>query len=457
MKNTHKLLFLLPLCGLALGLISGCASAAPAEDAGVVPIPAIPGVPASAAYSVKVNGQSVPVNDESRFDFQTAAFTMNGAAKVEITLLNGAPAGVAVRPRRYQIAPQINGQTISFDISQPLKLVVQSEGAPNLALIATPTESDVPQDGDPNVVYFGAGTHDAGIIQPQSGQTIYLAPGALVKGRIDAENVKNVTVKGRGVLDTSAYSKRSEKTVGLQFARSSDIKVEGIGVRGGTWWQTLYLDCDDVEVSQMNILGKTVNTDGIDIDGARNFVARDCFIRAEDDGLGWHALDAKANGEISTDGALAENCVIWNSGAGNAIRIGASMESLLFANVTFRDIDILNHAGAAIYSDHSDWALCKNILFENVTDETPEGVAIRIAIAKTRYSNNNGYKDERGRYDGLKFVNFTAPAGAIALYGFDADHQIENVSFVNCRVGANKIDSLSDLKLNEWVKNVTFQ
>jgi hypothetical protein len=428
----------------------------------VVPIPAIPGVKPSTAYAVKVNGQEVPVNDEAgRFDFHTAAFTMAGTAHIEVTLLTGAADQCTVHPLRHEITPRIENKTLSFAVEEPLKLVIKADDTPPLALIATPLETDVPDADadDANVLFFAAGTHEAGLIEPQNGQTIYLAPGALVRGRIAATGVRNVTIKGRGILDTEGFSVRDDKTCGILFDQCANIKVEGIGVRGGSWWQTLYLASENIEVSQMNIIGKEINTDGVDIDGVKNFVVRDCFIRAGDDGFGWHAVDAKANGEIPTDNALAEECVIWNTTGGNGIRVGASMEAPLFQNVTFRNIDILLHKTDAIHSDHSDWALCKNIRFENIVGESSEGHLIRFFIARTRYTNDNGYKDERGHFDGLHFVNVTAPSGCgdITLLGFDEDHLIENVTFQNCRIGDKTISKLSDITTNEFVKNVVFQ
>jgi polygalacturonase len=455
MKRSQQSFVLAALSGLCLAL-SSCASPTRAADT-VVPVPAIPSVAASTAYSVKVNGEEVAVNDESRFDFQTAMFTMSGTANVEIKVLTGNAQKCTVHPLRHKITPQVAGDTLSFTISKPLKLVVKVEGAPNLALIATPLETDVPKEGDKNVIYFGPGVHEGGAIKPQDGQTIYLAPGALVMGRIEATGVKDVTVKGRGILDTSKNSSRAAKRCGVLFNKCSNVKVEGIGVRGGSWWQTLYLASDNVEVSQMNLFGKEINTDGVDIDGVKNFAVRDTFIRSGDDGLGWHAVDAKANGENPTDGALAEDCVIWDTTGGNGIRIGASMETALFQNVTFRNIDILWHNMDAIRSDHSDWALCKNIRFENIYDEAPRNQAINFFIAKTSYSNDNGYKDERGHFDGLHFINVNSAAKGVTLLGLDKDHLIENVTFQNCRVGDKTLSQPSDIKTNEFVKNVSFE
>jgi polygalacturonase len=447
MKRTRKPFAFAVFGGLCLALLSSCAPMRAADT--VVAVPAIPGVAASTSYSVKVNGKDVAVNDESRFDFQTAMFTMSGTAHIEIKVLTGNAQKSTVHPLRHKITPRVNGSTLSFTLSKPLKLVVKVEGAPNPALIATPLETNAPKEGDKNVLYFGPGIHEGGAIKLQDGQTIYLAPGALVMGRIEATGVKNVTVKGRGILETAKNSSRAAKRCGVLFNKCSNVKVEGIGVRGGSWWQTLYLASDNVEVPQMNLFGKEINTDGVDIDGVKNFAVRDTFILSGDDGPGWHALDAKANGEMPTDNALDEDCVIWSTTGGNGIRVGASIETSLFQNVTFRNLDILAHNTDAIHSDHSDWAMCKNIRFENFADESTRNQVINIFIAKTGYSNDNGYKDERGHFDGLHFINVTAPAAGanrVTLLGFNAGHLIENITFQNCRIGDKTLSQLATLR-----------
>lgn len=421
----------------------------------VVPVPAIPGGAVSAIYQVTVNGKDVPVNDESRYDFHTALFTMDGNVEVKVRLPKEATT-CEVLPSRFNIVPKIENNTATFSLSQPLNLVIKTKGQLPLVLLISPLEVNPPKESSATILYFPPGIHDAGVIRPISGQTIYLAPGALVKGRIEAKNVKNVTVKGRGILDASEHSVRKDKTCAILFENSSHITVEGIGCRGGTWWQTLFLLTNDVEAAYMNLFGKAVNTDGIDIDGVKNLVARNCFIRCGDDGFGWHAVDAKNNGEPVTENCLAEDCVIWNSTAGNGLRVGASMETGLFQNITFRNIDVLSHVNAAICSDHSDWTWCKNIRFENFNDESGSSQFVDIAIAKTRYSNDTNYKDERGHYEGLYFINLKTLNGKISLKGFDREHLIDKVSFQNCQVGKKLITRVEDLSLNEYVTNISF-
>lgn len=422
---------------------------------GVVPQPAIPGVAASSAYQVRVNGLPVPVNNESYFDFHTAFLSIDRAVEIEVEFSPGVTYQ-SIHPLRHQLAPAASSNKITFTLLAPLKLVIKAQGALPLAICATPLEQAVPASNDPDVIYFAPGIHEPGLIQPTTGQTVYLAPGALVKGRIETRNASNVTIRGRGTLDSRGYSVRANKTNAILFDRCSDVHIDGIGIRGGTWWQTLFLLTNDATATHLTILGKTVNTDGIDIDGVENFIARDCFIRCEDDGFGWHALDAQANGEPPTRNCLAENCVIWNSNHGNGLRIGASMETDVFEDITFRNIDVLEHAGAAISSDHSDWATCRNIRFENFTDETSKKT-VRILILKTQYSNATGYRDERGHYDGLHFTNLTSPGGSIQFSGFDATHAIDNVTFKDCYRGTAPIDDLGDITINAFVTNVSFE
>jgi hypothetical protein len=448
-------LFLITLTVAVFGTTISFSSAA--TDDTPVAHPGIPGVKASESYKVRVNGIPVPVNDESYFDFHTAFFSMDKPVLVEVEFLEEANFA-SIHPLRHKIRPEVDGTTISFTLHNPLKLVIkarESDSVLPLAICATPLDENVPDPDDPKVLFFGPGIHEPGLIELVSGQTVYLAPGALVKGRIETRDATGVTIRGRGTLDARGYSVRADKTNAILFERCQDVHIEGIGIRGGTWWQTLFLVTGNASAIHLNLFGKTVNTDGIDIDGVQDFVARHCFIRCEDDGFGWHALDAEANGQPPTRNALAEDCVIWNTGYGNGLRVGASMETDVFENITFRNIDVLMHAKAAIYSDHSDWATCRNIRFENFTDET-DMQTIDIYIGKTRYSNATGYRDERGHYDGLTFINVKSPAGGIRLRGYDAEHLIENVVFRNCEIWG-KVDGLEDIQLNEFVKNVRFE
>lgn len=432
----------------------GLASALPAAN--VVPLPGHPNRPESPRYKLTVDGLPVQIRDE-RFSFDVGMFDLARPAVVEVELISDF-ASASLKPERHGLKLEREGRKLRFTLGAPLKLVLQVDALQPLAILATPPETAVPAKGDANVLYFGPGLTNAGVIRPRNGQTIYLAPGALVKGRVEAKNVSKVSIRGRGILETTGHSKREDKTHGLLFDHCRDITIEGIGVRAfHTWWQTLFLNSRDIEVSHVNLLGIGVNTDGIDIDGVRDFAVRDTFIRCEDDGLGWHALDAAANSEPNTERARARDLVIWNTGAGNGIRLGASMETQLWRDIVIENVDILMHAdhGAGIYSDFSDWAWAQDVVFRNITIERPKSPIV-FKILKTHYSNSTGFLDERGNIERLLFENVVMRGGRIAFSGFDAAHRIDQVHFNNCTNAGAPVRSLSDITVNPHVTNVRF-
>lgn len=408
-------------------------------------------------FKIQVNGTEVFVAKQTYFgdqEFNSSQFTVKGKTTIEITCTDKIK-NYQIRPYHLNIKGKVEGNKLTFTTSKAQMLFIEVNDYKPLCLFQTPPEAGIPDRNDANVIYFAKGVHKAGIIKPKTGQIIYLEEGAIVKGRIYGENIKNVTIKGRGILDANGYTSKKEKICAIEFKNSKNIKIDGIGLRSGEWWQTLFLLCDNVEVSNMNLMSFGLNNDGIDIDGVTNLKIKNCFIGCGDDGFGWHAVDAQKNGQPPTKNCIAEDCVIYNAYAGNGLRVGASMETELFKNITFKNITVLRHMNAAIRSDHSDWATCKNIKFENFYIEQA-GKAIEIKIEKTIYTNNTGYRDERGHINGLYFKNIFAPAGRIILAGYDENHLIENVHFKNVVLGDKKILSKKDIETNAFVKNIKF-
>ena len=98
--------------------------------AGVTPYPPYPDAKPSTAYQVTVNGQPVFVHNYLTYDqfnwMDYASFGMTGKVHVTITLLVSERKVLTckVRPLAYGIQPQINGNTVSFDLDRPHYLVL---------------------------------------------------------------------------------------------------------------------------------------------------------------------------------------------------------------------------------------------------------------------------------------------------------------------------------------------
>ena len=180
----------------------------------VVVYPAPEGEDLSADYALEVDGQSVDiylarvtdVKDSREWlvkpgqlggPYSFASFDMSGPATVRVTSLKSDLDKLVIRPVAYGIKPTVNGNTATFTLEKPSKLSIEPNGRLDaLLLFANPLEVEPPRKDDPDVIYFGPGIHHQRDIRVGSNQTLYIAGGAVVKGSIDIENSRNVTILG---------------------------------------------------------------------------------------------------------------------------------------------------------------------------------------------------------------------------------------------------------------------
>lgn len=114
-----------------------------------------------------------------------------------------------VRPLSLGIKPVMEGDTLSFKLDRPAKLVVEinNDVLRVTHIFANPIEVDPPKRGDPGVRYFGPGVHKVGKIPVKSNETVYIAGGAGVYGFIKADGLDNFRITGRGIIDGSIYDR----------------------------------------------------------------------------------------------------------------------------------------------------------------------------------------------------------------------------------------------------------
>lgn len=435
----------------------------------------------STVYSLKVNGVSVPVRTEliTGNPFHIAMFSFNGTAEIELTVLS-AISKYKLAPTAHNITMNENGNTLSFSLDEPKTLEFEMTGEAPLLLLATPLETNIPDKNDPNVLYFEPGLHEAGVINAQSGQTIYLASGAVVIGRIQGVGVENVTVSGRGILDTEKYTtkpyagmddealnknvhSKMNQTKGIFFQDSQNCKVEGIGTRNCREWQTLYLGCKNFEISNLNIMGTKVNNDGIDLDTVEDFFVHNNFIMCGDDGFGWHTMRARDTKEEPTRNIKADNNTIYNVTAGNGIRFGSSMETNLWENIEITNTYILKAKGNAVMLDVQDWTWLKNVRIENVyVESSPSENIICVQIVKGKYSNDVELtypyekEDYRGHIENVVFKNVQSISGTgVVIGGYDETHLADNITLENINISGTAITDVSQIQVNPYVKNLT--
>ncbi len=462
----------------------------PSARADVVITPAPRGEPLSSLYKVSAEDRLCPVYnarvapaDTSRRHramddkknsadyYEMAAFTtfdMDAPARIAVSCPEPITAA-RILPSSLKIVPDIKEGTLSFTLEKPGPITIEVNGrwVDALHIFANPREAAPPDPDDPNVVYYGPGIHEVTHRQLGDNQTLYLAPGAIVRAVVaDDERYsiseysgqrnyeptfllrgKNIRVRGRGILDGSACPTHARSPL---FVDGSEISIEGVIIRDSSIWTIPIRRSSDVTVENVKLIGYRANSDGIDICNSQQVTVRDCFIRTLDDLV----VVKSDQGQGPTRNIRVERCTLWNEVA-HALSVGAELrEEVDF--VEFQDCDVIHDKGRewTLRVFHADSAPVSNIFFTNIRVEESQRLA-SLWIGKAVWSRD----DERGHIRNVAFQRIDAAGDPlrIELTGFDAEHTVEGVRFQNVRLNGRPITGADVTETNVHVRDVTIE
>ena len=407
---------------------------------------------------------------------------------------------LVIRPLSLKIKATVTGNTISFKIGKPCQFVVEVNGRHGaLHLFANPIEKNAPTKSSENVLYFGPGIHFPGTIRAKSNQTIYISSGAVVHGNIYASKVKNLKIRGRGILDASTLVRNVDSLTILQLEQCQKVSIEGIILRDSHIWTLLAHECNEVDIDNIKIIGMwRYNADGIDIVNTRNVSIQNCFVRAFDDcivtkGINnfyWaqHNPDWDAKTQSNVKNVVVKNCVIWNDW-GRALEIGAETVADSITNVLYENIDIIHYVNVAMDIQNGNRANVSNITYDNIRIEEPitevfwdagESLIKNLEDEIKQYGNkhklrldqigclidvnirDNGWVKDTGygTVNNIIFKNIYYSSKSHIpesfFIGFSSKNAIKNIGFQNVFINGNKISKVKDLNFssNEFVENL---
>ena len=322
-------------------------------------------------HSVRANNTYAwTLNTEELCDqIPVAMFDMAGTISIEITLPVLA-SNVIIRPLNSGIIPDVNGNKISFSISQPGHYSVEYNNDPrrpiNTVLIfANPIENFT----GTMVIEPGIYTQDYLI---NSGETLYLKAGAVIRGSVKMNS--NSKIVGRGIIDGSHLPNRilylnHQATVPIEVNFANNIEVNGITIFDPNSWNVQFQDTSNVTVNNLKVVSARNNSDGISIQGSNNVTIQNSFLRTWDDGIAIKSYGPQDPYRISV-----KNCIFWTDLA-QSLEIGyetnrGSKPNPKIYDVTFEDIVIIHSMHNAPISIHNgDNADIFNITYKNITIE----------------------------------------------------------------------------------------
>ena len=325
----------------------------------------VPAEMRSTAFTVSVNGQPVDVAHAAA-SYDWVSFDVTGPVEISITAAEAGfwDKGVDIQPWRLGIRPVRQGKTIRFHLAAPAKLSISRPGdflnnAAMLFVFAGAPPLPPPRAG-PHVTIIAAGIHRESL-NPKSGDTIYLEPGAFIFGSLNLFKVGGVKVLGRGTIvyegtqdpttDEGWMQKPDWHCIGSYDARN--VQIEGLTciVRARTW-SIQMKDSFQFTYDDLRVIGGNpgnANQDGMDWLGGGGTIVRNSFFRASDDVFGiqgnWDGYTEEAilaPGKDVTD-ILVEDSELSTS-ISNIVRPGWPRKTFSSHNFTLRNSDIL-HGG----------------------------------------------------------------------------------------------------------------
>ncbi|MCE5328292.1 MAG: hypothetical protein LLG01_17965 [Planctomycetaceae bacterium] len=422
--------------------------------------------------------------------YSFAYFDFKGKVTVKV-ISNKLPLDkVRIQPASKSIVPQINGDCLTFELTQaPTHLSIEPRGRTGpLLLFANPLERQPVLPDGPGVRYFGPGIHEAGIIQLSDNETLYIAGGAVVKGGIVARG-KNIRIMGRGILDGFDWPRNYNGSQDgfIRLIDCDDVLIEGIIVKDGWAWNVNLCGSNNVRIDNLKIVAsRCENDDGIDICNCRGVTVTDSFIRTEDDciapkGFGYRGGQEVADIEVTRTVLWTDKAHVW--------RMGCECRAKTMRNMLFKDIDVIHYC--------DNWwipgELPDQIEPKAVWDQIPEYMldlptCVSIQPGEDMLMENIRFEDIRINHEGQKWfmeifpkvtlwsdrkvpgmlrhcvfkdVRLTGddsgPAGGIRICGLDAAHDVRDIVFDNVtRHGERLTQDSPELLIMGHVKNIRF-
>ena len=329
----------------------------------VRPVP-VPPEMRSNAFTVMVDGKPVEVAHAAA-NYSFVNFDITGPVTVEITAAEPGfwDRGVDIEPWRLGIRPRREGQSIRFKLAAPAKLSISRprdflNDAKMLFLFAG-TPPPPPPSGAHVRVYPPGVYHES--LNPKTGDTLYLEPGAYFFGSLNVWKVDHVKVLGRGTivydgpqdpLTDQGWMQKPDWHC-IDSMNAHDVQVSGVTciLRSRTW-SIQMKDSSGFTYDDLRVIGGNpgnANQDGMDWLGSSDGIVRNSFFRASDDVIALMGnWDGYTEADMLRPGKDVHDIVIENSelstSISNVVRAGWPQKIFNSRNFVLRNSDIL-HAG----------------------------------------------------------------------------------------------------------------
>jgi polygalacturonase len=330
-------------------------------------------------------------------------------------------------------------------------------------VFANPIEKSRPDANDTNVIYFGPGVHYPKdsvrkTFSISSDKTVYIAGGAVVRGKFVCDSVKNVRIIGRGIID------KPQEGIAISF--SKNIEVEGIIFINPAHYTISSGASKNIIIRNIKSFSNQGWSDGLDFMSCSDVVVDDVFMRNSDDciaiyGHSWKFYGSAKNYSIINSTLWADIAHPINIGThGNTNSTGDTIENIIFKNIDIleEDEDDPEYEGCMALSV-GDFNLVRNVRFENIrVDDFEEGQLINLrVIFSKKYNTGPGRGIENIYFKNVSYNGINNSPSIIN--GLDKNHTVEGITFENLRINGKIVTTAAEgnIKIGEFAKGIVFK
>lgn len=396
-----------------------------------------------------------------------AYFDFSGEIEVPVIFNHGNINKARVRPLSYAIESEVAGNKLTFKLDCPRNLSVEVNGDifHNLLLFANPLMESIPKKKDKNVIYFGAGIHEFKNkeFKVPSNKTVYIAGDAILRGKLLVEDVEDVKIIGRGMVEHTV--KR-----GIHISNSKNVLVEGVFAT-----QCVTGGAKNVTIRNVKSVSYYGWGDGMNVFSSSDVLFDGVFCRNSDDCTTIYAT--RLGFEGSCRNIAMKNSTLWADVA-HPIQIGTHGDSVrqdTIENVSYENLDILDHKEAqldyqgCLSINAGDNNLIRNILFDNIRiEDFRQGQLVNLRVfCNEKYCTAPGRSIENILFKDISYDGSNAEVSIIS--GYNSERKVKDVVFQNLRINGKLItDDMPDkpkwyktadmgrIYVGEHVENVRF-
>jgi len=324
----------------------------------------VPAEVSSSRFRVSVDGRSTDMLHAAS-NYYLLNFDTSGRVMVTVTAEDAHfwDQGVEVQPMRLGIRPVRHGASITCPMEGPGKLTITRPGdhfsdAVMLFLFANAEDHSGITATTPKVRYYGAGVHHENI-DAHSGDTIYLAGGAVVFGSLNLWQVKDVHVLGTGTIiydgpqnphDDEGWMQKPNWHV-LVMDEAEHIEIDGITcITRSRSWQIQMKNSRHIGFYNVKAIGgnpNDANQDGMDWLGGGDTTVRNSFFRASDDDFAlqgnWDGYDAdvmRVPGQNVSNITIEDTIV--STSVSNTVRVNWPEKTFNSAHFHMSNVDVIH-------------------------------------------------------------------------------------------------------------------